>query len=398
VWLAIVADPAPKMRNWAVYFAALALAALSTPTVIFILPASALSLFARFLTARDWSNLRTCATGFAGLGVFVLWLYLLAWRHGTSSDMIGYWVNGFSPPGGDYPKFLISQFAAMWKAAFQTHSVMRGEATLPAVALLAALIALLSKGQLARKPLGDIFLFYACFLATLCLLNFANIWPLGASRQNLFLFGHAIIFVFLVIGQLSISGMIARFALIAACLGLAWFASFGMGPNRFHRLADRLAFNEGPPIERSDLVVEDLSSGGVVGKTIEQNCSTQKTTIVLDHNMSSALTYYGKFDSRHRQAASLLYGHCVRLATIADEPLQDPEKTAAELAPVLATAPAAWFLFTHYDEADIAALRRVSGRFGHIAQSRTYRGAGYFRLVTTLPAAKAADPKPTDGP
>jgi hypothetical protein len=309
-------------------------------------------------------------------------LYVISWRHGASSSMQAFWADGFPPPGGSYFGFLGGQLMAMWKGAFQTHALMPRQASLPAAVLLLSLIVLAARGTLLRRPSGDYLLFCAALLAVLCLLNLLRIWPLGASRQNLFLFGYAIAFLFLWISRLAWIERAAKYLLIVAGIGLAGLVFYSLSADHYRRMVDRLSANEGPPIERSDLVVEDFSHGGVVGKVIEAACRDEKTAIVADGYMASALPYYIGFDPTHRQAAALLAGNCVRLMSYAGEAYLNPEKVAADLGPILAGTKSAWFVYTHYDEPEIAALRQVAGRFGQVTQSKTYPGAGYFLLVT----------------
>ena len=378
--LIVLLAPSPAPRDWLACFAILAVAILSTPTTIFVLPATGLSLFVSCWARRDWKSLQICVLGFAILGALVLALYQFIWRHGASDEMLTIWASGFYQPGQSYPGFLASQLAAMWKSALQTHIALPGQTRLAFGALLIALGWMIATR--VNRPARDYVLFYAVLLATLCLINALRLWPLGAGRENLFLFGHIIVFLFLMLAQLPISRMAAPIGLLGACLFLAWHARNADGRAQYRELAVRLT-ELGPPTERSDLVIVDFSHGGAIGKSIDAECPGNRTLIFADGYMSTAMAYYTKFDDRHRRGASLLTGPCVQWVGYG-EAYQAPGALADQVKSNLANTPRAWFLYTHSGPPDIAALRQVAGKFGRIARSRDYAGgAGYFELVTS---------------
>jgi hypothetical protein len=397
-WLATVSAPRPAARDWALCFAALTLAVFSTPSSVFLLPAFALSLFIALWIARDGRNLAICVLGFAGLGVLVLALYVFSWRYGASGDMLAQWATGFRQPGESIPAFLGSRLFEMWEAAFQI-VVVEPPLAMLGVALLAGAVAwALVTGRVARAPFRNILIFYGALLATLCLVNGLRIWPLGALRPNLFMYAHMLAFLFLLLAQLRIPSMAVRIAGACCVLVFVLGASAYAGKLNLPALWNRL-HNDGAPIEPSDRVVEDFSGDGHIGRAIAADCANHRTVLVADGVMGVAIRYYTTLDTAHRPNAALLTGNCVAL-TIMPEPYSDPKGAAVMLSRVLSGAPSAWILYSHFDDSEVAALKRIAARLGRIDNVTAFGlphatgGAGYFQLSKMSPMTRAESRAP----
>jgi hypothetical protein len=238
-------------------------------------------------------------------------------------------------------------------------------------------------GAIRCRPTRDFAIFYCLLLFTVCLLNFLRLWPLGAGRENLFLFSHLIVCVFLCWSQIPYSRVLARLAFSVVFLVIIWPLHAADGRARYRVLWTQLA-KLGAPVERSDLVIEAFSYQGKIGKIISSDCPKHKTVVVLDGYMATATNYYTKFDSAHRSGTSLLESSCVQLVAY-HEAYSQPQETAEILAHNLSGASDAWFLYTHLDTSDVAALHQVVQRFGKITQLQTFENAGYFRLERGVP-------------
>ena len=384
-WLATIAAPRPGARDWVFCVVTLTLAIFSTPTSVFLLPAFGLSLFMQFLTTSDRKNLGVCILTFAGLGILVLALYIFSWRYGATGDMLTQWAAGFAAPGQSYPAFLGSHFLAMWQASFQIVVAEPPLAVLGLALLVGSILWAVVNGSIARALFRNILLFYAVLIVTLCLVNALHIWPLGALRPNLFLYAHMLAFLFLALAQVRVSPLLLRISAAAGLIAFLAGASAYAGKLNVAGLEKRL-HNDSAPIEPSEQVVRDFSTGGAVGKSILAECPSRKTVLVVEGTMGMAIRYYTSLDTAHRQAAALLTGPCVSLV-VSPEAYADPKAAADAFSHVLAGAPGAWFLYTHYDDSALAALKRVAAGFGKIRNAHAFGlpgstgGAGYFEVT-----------------
>ncbi len=190
-------------------------------------------------------------------------------------------------------------------------------------------------------------------------------------------------FLFLALAQVRVSPLVRRICAVCGVLAFALAATAYADKLNFAALEKRL-HNDGAPVEPSDQVVRDFSYGGVIGERIAADCPHHKTVLVTEGVMAWAISYYTAFDTAHHQAASLLAGPCIKLV-ISPDAYADPAATADAFS--RAVSGGTWFAYTHYDDSDLAALKRVANRFGPIQGAREYRdpgaagGAGYFEVI-----------------
>lgn len=381
-WLSLLLTPQPTVRTWLCYFLVLLVIVLSTTTAVFQLSAAGLTLFVRFLVGRreegGRKNLAFCIAVFAAIGVVVAALYFIAWRHGSTGDMLSIWADGFSR-SGNYPRFLRSALMQMWGAGFDTVYALRMQVKL-ALVLLAAILAWVVVSRRAfEMPTAYILLFYATLIAVACLLNVVKLWPLGALRVNLFLFGYFIMFPFLLAAQLPFSAAAARLCLLGGLLLVLWHMRSPVSRAHDRNVAATLR-TLGAPVERSDLVIEDFSANGPIGRAILADCPKQKTLVIADNNMAAAVSYFTEYDAAHRQGAALLKGSCVKYGRYTEAYMQ-PAETDLTLSKLLRGTSHAWFIHSHLGESEIAVLRRIAERYGRVTHVKNYEGAGYFELV-----------------
>lgn len=292
--------------------------------------------------------------------------------------MLSIWAAGFYSSGSYLNHFTVA-LMQMWRAAFDIAG-MPMEADFALALLAALLISIVVSRRTLKAPVLYLLLFYLALAVTVCLVNAAKIWPLGASRVNLFIYAYLIMFLFLLGAQLPFSEVAARVCLLAICMVLLWHMHSSASRGYFRRVAEVLRMS-GAPIERSDLVIEDFSAGGAVGRAILADCSRQKTLVVADSSMSTAVSYYTKYDAAHRDGAALLRSPCVRYTTYTEAYLY-PGATKRALSNILPGVSHAWFIHSHLGEGELAALRRVVEPYGSVTNLRNYEGAGYFQLVT----------------
>jgi hypothetical protein len=377
-------------------------AVFSTPTVIFVLPASGLTLFARILIdgadkkARN-ESLAIWTALFAVIGIVVVALYYFVWRHGSTGDMLSIWADGFFQ-SGNYLRFLKSALMQMWRQGFDTVVAVPRQPELALAALAAVLVWVLIKHKTLQAPARYLLVFYLVLGATVCLLNFVKIWPLGPLRVNLFLYGYLVMLLFMLAAQLPFQGAAARLGLLGGCLFLLWPLHSAASRVYYRNIAESL-HSLGAPVERSDLVIENFSTDGPIGRTILAECPRQKTLVIADGYMSVAVEYYTKHDPAHRQGAALLESGCVRYAKYTEAYLY-PADTDSTLSKLLPAAGRVWFIHSHLDSNDLVPLRRIVERYGHIIHVKNYQGAGYFELVLPQrnPGSQSEAPAPTRRP
>jgi hypothetical protein len=390
-WFTVLQMAQPTTRTWLLYFLVLLLAVFSTTTVIFLLPGSGLTLFLRFLTASAdrearARSLAACTALFATIGLVVGGLYYFVWRHGADSSMLSIWADGFSPSGG-YVRFLASALAQMWQAAFDTVVGAPLEVDLALALLATTLVWAFVNWRALETRVLYLVLFYLVLAITVCLVNVAKIWPLGASRVNLFLYAYLIMFPVLVAARQPFSNPLAFLYLLGTCLALLWHAHSPVS-RAYYRDVGRFLYDSGAPVERSDRVIEDFSSSGSVGRSIVADCSRQKTLILADGYMSTAVSYYTKYDATHRRGAALIDSSCVKYVTYTEAYLH-PAETKAALSKILPKISHAWFIYSHLGNDDLTALRSIVAPYGRVTNLTSYEGAGYFELVTSSTDARA---------
>lgn len=383
-WFVMLQIPRPNIRAWLLYFFVLLFAVFSTPTAIFMLPAAGLTLFVRFLmdgahkNVRN-SNLAACTAVFTIIGVVVAALYYFVWRHGSNDDMLSIWADGFSQ-SGNYLRFLVSALMQMWRQAFNTGVGLPRQAELALAIFGGVLVWIFVNRKALAAPIRYFLFFYSVLGATVCFLNFMNIWPLGAMRVNLFLYAYLVMLLFVLAAQLPVSNIVARLCLLGVCLLLVWSLHSAASRAHYRNLAVNRLSILGAPIERSDLVIEDFSPSGPVGRAILADCPKQKTLVIADGYMSSAVSYYTKYDVPHRQGAALLEGPCVRYAKYTEAYLH-PDDTNSALEKLLPGVSHAWFIHMHLGDSEVAAIRGIAERYGHVTHMKSYEGAGYFELA-----------------
>ena len=380
VWLVMLAPSRPRAATWALCFLTLVLALLSTPNAIFILPAFGLSLFVQFLSRNDRKSAAVLVGVFASIAVLVAIQFLFFWRVGAGQNMISYWASGFRTGPQTYAVFFGQQLYAMWRAAFSTLLSVPSEAGVALVVFAACLIWVVYTGQAARAPVRNFLIFFASLMVTLGLVTYLQLWPLGALRPNLFLYGYMIIFLFLIVAQIPASSRVAWLFLICAVAFLSWHLRSPNSKLYYKSIEARLA-QVGPSLEQSDGVVKDFSYDGPVGKIIQADCSKKKTTILADQNVAMAIVYYTQYDTGHRAEAASLTGNCVRFVQYGFA-AADPKGTGALFARYLAGTSNAWFIYSHTSDSDLAALEKVASRSGKISDARAFNSAGYFNVVT----------------
>ncbi len=202
---------------------------------------------------------------------------------------------------------------------------------------------------------------------------------IGALRPNLFIYGHIIIFPFLVAAQVPLSRRVAEVILLCGAVALLWQARSQHSRQNFSRIADSLKYL-GPGLEQNDLVIRDFSYGGHVGRQIAAGCATHKATIFEEGDITLPVEYYTKYDTAARQGAALLTSDCVRLVSIGVVFIH-PGATLSELAGDLSQLPDAWFIYSHAGPEEAGVLKRIAGRYGRIADDRVFSAAGYFHLT-----------------
>ncbi len=186
---------------------------------------------------------------FACIAGMVAAQFMFFWRAGASHDILSYWSSGFRTAGQNYIVFFGTQLYAMWVAAFSTLLSASREALLALAVFAVAMTWVIFTGQAARPPIRNLLVFYAILFVTLGLVNYLQLWPLGALRPNLFLYGYMIIFMFLIVVQIPASRPAANLFLICAGVYLLWHL-FSPGSKLYYKNMEGHLADEGPALNR----------------------------------------------------------------------------------------------------------------------------------------------------
>ena len=371
VWLDLVLSEAPPRTKWLTFFGVFAVAVFCSPTVVFLLPAAGVSILVH-VWPRAQRHLGLAITGFGGLGLLVLLLYVFVWSYGSDKELVSYWANGFYKLQEDsYLVFVAERLFAFWRGSFATVGASK---LLPLVTLImfftVSAYALTTKVESRPRFTQSVVAFYIVFLLTLLLLNYAELWPIGRLRPNQFVYAHfTMMFMFALISCQKLR-VRQNFGIIIIILVL-------LGASRTNSL--KLA-EMGPPTEQSDKVWEAFMRLGQAGQIVDSQCAKAAVNVFFNPSMGHAITYFVRHDQSINRAPSVLKQSCVRLIGTSDA-YADAAKTRQQILDNGALNEPFWFIYSHLTDAEVAVLKSVAGRFGVLSSETAFVGAGFFQVT-----------------
>lgn len=371
VWLDLVLSDTTPMTKWRAFFGVFAVAALCSPTVVFLLPAAGVSLLVH-VQARARSQIWVAITVFGGIGLLVLLLYVFVWSYGSDKELVNYWASGFyRSQEQSYPVFVAERLLGFWRGAFAAVGLRKA---LPLLTLIMSFVSLgfaLTTGTyFPRRTAINVAVFYIVFLLTLLSLNYVGLWPLGQLRPNQFIYAHfTMIFVFLLafcqnsrVSHTFVGIIVVLLLVSAARVGSVKLADFG------------------PPVEQSDKVWEAFTRQGKAGQMIDDQCRKFSASVFLNPAMSSAVNYFVRFEKSKSSDQSMLASQCVRLNGTS-EAYANPGKVRQQVLDGRMPNEPMWFAYSHLNGEEVAALKTVAREFGPLSNETEFVGAGFFSVI-----------------
>lgn len=387
-------QPAPgKALRWVV-LAAAPIASLTAANSVFIIPGFYLAIAYTQWKRDKRIHLETICSA-AVTALLLVLQYKFVWFHDGQSGLEGYWAANFYTEG-DRLAWLIASLKDMVHASFDMaysptvraslggvspslfdHLKLAFDSALPFLALAGALTAFLSW----RRP--EIALLVALPIFGVILANQLKIWPLGAIRPNVFLYGYFILIVCVGLGglaRLPIFGRFSRWTSLAlATPMLFWFGIVGF-PSDFS-----IYKTFGPPREEASLALN------AVYDQVKTSCGSDD--LILTNTFASIpVRYYLTFDTDFRRDVGDPLQKCARIEYGTVEVYNDAAAFRAMVEKAVSERPNVWFVWTHLGEPEITMMKAAAAPYGAVASEADVGGAGFFYLK------KAASPPPKASP
>jgi hypothetical protein len=217
-----------------------------------------------------------------------------------------------------------------------------------------------------RRP--EVFLLVVSPILAAVAANQLMLWPFGAVRANVFMYGYFILLFYVGVGFATQWTRLLRYP-AAACL-FAWFGVLSF-PNDVQTFANVRR----PTEEQLPRALAQLAG--------ELGASCSKAQLVLINSAGShAFEFYTRYHSEFRSAFADQLGQCGTFEYTM-EAFSDPAKYQKVLAAHFANRDFIWFLYSHLDEKEVSLLMDIASRFGNIIDVHRLNGAGFFGALKT---------------
>ena len=377
LWLSLIIAEHPSPSRRIFFFLSLLFGIFSAPNITFLLPSFGISLMMKEFIQRDKAGLKLYISMFTILSLVEFLMYRFFWSFGTSGGMLNYWEHGFmGSSDSHYLYFLIDGLFGIWSGAFNLLGYGLLFAKVILVFFFSSLIGVIySLSRRFDSLIAITLIFYLVFWLTVIGLNLFELWPLGHLRPNMFLYVQCI-----VMGMLFTELQPKIWIKYYFVLFIAGFFTFQM-VRFFHGRIDLATFS--PPVEQTDLVVNDFLSSGKVGKELGQNCSTPNTLLIVNTFMDIAIRYYANLDLKYKLQvqADLINNPCIKIIVIS-EAYQDQKLVKLQIGKALSEYPTAniWVLYSHLQGKSEDILISTFDSQGISSQHQKFIGAGSFQF------------------
>jgi hypothetical protein len=371
VWLNIIVRDKTTRSDWLSFFGIVALALFCTPNIIFLLPAFGLSLLS-YAWKKERAMLWGICAGFMSIAVLTGCLYMFLWSYGSDKGLMNYWSDSFyQQSSGSYFVFAKDRLFGLWRGAFtQVRNPDRFTALLLGIYFLALAYGAIKTKLMFNGVARYLIIFYTTLVFVLLGLNYAGFWPLGQIRPNQFVYGHIII-MFILVLQWNLprqAKTILACSIIAVMLHNTW------------RTEAKSLVDRGPPIEENNKVWAAFLPSGEIGKAVATPCGKIKVKIFTNPGMSSAASYFLKYDAQERSQQPTLNIRCTELIAT-----PDAYSNAAALEKFIAKHAVpheiSWFAYSHLNNTEANILKTVAAKFGKVSIDTRFKEAGYFMLT-----------------
>ena len=301
-------------------------------------------------------------------------MYYFNWQFGRNKSLHDFWGAGFYESNKDfYPNFIVSRFTEMWNASFITIGANYFISIVVFVAFIFSLL-IAMKNTLKKNNLEikTVVIFFLTYLTTIILFNLLKMWPLGSLRTNLFIYGHFIIFVFLIISinQNKIFQKILIFTIVLVeCISLPKIYNFDFRS---------IGING----HKTDLVWDSFKSNNEAFLEIQKECQNNKVIILMSNSMDSAMTYLLKKDIRSGSSKSILLSECVqRIRLPTDQSGWDYPYLQKIIMDAKGGGQPIWFLYGGIIDENLLKIKETLSKFGIVKLEKKFDISGYLLVV-----------------
>jgi len=349
---------------------AMLLLILSGGNCVFIFPAICISTI-YIVFKRDRQLVKSLLIQFIVILLICLAMYYFNWQYGRSKSLHDFWDAGFYDPNkGIYLNFIIGRLTEMWNASFITI----GSENLISIVIFVSFIfsfLLAIKNILYKNnfEINTIFIFCITYLFTILALNLLKMWPLGSIRTNLFIYGHFIIFVFLIISinQNKIFQNILILTLfIVECISLPKIYNFDFRS---------IGING----HKTDLVWDSFKPNNEAFLEIKKECQNSKVIILMSNSMESAMTYLIRKDLRNGSNYNILLSECVKIIRLpTDQSGWDYSYLQKIITDAEGNNKPIWFLYGGIIDENLFKIKETLSKFGIPKLERKFDISGYL--------------------
>jgi hypothetical protein len=340
----------------------------STPTAIFLLPATLLAFLMSLYRADSWRSRMPYVSALAGTLLLTIVVYILFFASSAgNSGLYAYWGDNFysSEKGSRLAwtfKMLSDQFAQAYATpANALIANWQPWINLMAVVTLPALIYFGFTGKKDRETL-----LYVCSpLLVLFAVNFLKIWPLGAIRANIFMIPN-IILVFV----LCMNSLFSRVPNVRN--GVAVLASLLLFVNFLPAMIDKYKILN-PPLENMPAVMQRASQGMTADPEL------QKYPILVNQLGSAAYLFYTQYREEREKYfhPTLLHEQAIPIADAYSGPVQ----ARKQMASALEGKPGAQFFISHLNNEEIGKLKLAIQDIGWAIQLEQNEGTADWLVL-----------------
>ena len=371
-WVSLIFS---KLSNSKIYLLVLSMSALvlSGANCVFIFPAICISTtYLIYLKDKKFINL--ILFNFLILLMLCSAMYYFNWQYGRSKSLHDFWEVGFyDNTKSAYLYFIINKLTEMWSTAFIT---IGSNLYISIVIFLSYIFSLLFslKNIFNRKYLekNSVLLLITTYLITVTLLNLLKMWPLGSLRTNLFIYGHFIILIFLVVSTVQnniIKNIVILTIAIAETISLPKIYSFDF---------NAIGING----HKTDYVWDSFKSNNEAYIEIQQQCQNGMVIVIMSNSMDSAKDYLIKKDLRSGSKKSILLAECVKIIRLpTDQSGWDYTYLRKIISEANGNNKPIWFLYGGIIDENLSKISETLSKLGAIKLERKFDISGYLLVV-----------------
>lgn len=349
------------------------IATLTMANVAFLLPGYYLVLAIEHFRSRKTLPWLLIVSGAVSLALLTL-QYMYLWSGEGREGLAEFWSADFYRGAGTGIVWILRRLHEILVASFTTHpeqligrilsaDLLQVVGWIAGIVLTVPAILGVAAACNIRRP--ERFLLILLPILGVVIANKLMLWPLAATRPNLFLYGYFIVLVFVGLGFVSVLKPI-RYAVAGVALAWLGLVSF----------PDDTAYfaSNGPPHEE---VTKALS---VLGEELSGECHKPQQVLSTPAAFHG-VRYYTLHDAPMRASeAGMAFKRCAEFGNLGREAYVDARGFGDELRKRLNESSPIWIVWTHLNANEAKAMLDAVRPFAIVDEMHEFSDAGIFRV------------------